>query len=75
VRPVSDLTPSSGRRVSRSSRERRAYRLVLVGGTAAAVSVVTFVLAVAGVMGYGLFLISAIVAVVCGFLFRRSVAR
>jgi putative flippase GtrA len=72
---MSDLTPSSGGRVSRSARERRAYRLVVVGGTSAAVSLVTFVLAVAGVIGFGLFLISAIVAVVCGFLFRRSVSR
>ena len=72
---MSDLTPSSGGRLSRSARERRAYRLVLVGGTAAAVAVVTFVLAVAGVVGFGWFLISAIVAAVCGLLFRRSVSR
>ena len=72
---MSDLTPSSGGRLSRSTRERRAYRLVVVGGTAAAVAVVTFVLAVVGVMGFGVFLLAAIVAVVCGFLFRRAVAR
>ena len=72
---MNDLTPSGGGRVSRSTRERRAYRLVLAGGTAGVVAVVSFVLAVAGVIGYGLFLISVIVAVVCGFLFRRSVSR
>ena len=72
---MSDLTPRSGGRVSRSARERRAYRLVVTGGTAATVAVVSFVLAIAGVMGYGLFLISAIVAVVCGFLFRTSVSK
>ncbi len=61
--------------MTRSSRERRAYRLVLVGGISGAVAVVSFVLAIAGVIGYGLFLIAAIVGVVCALLFRRAVSR
>jgi hypothetical protein len=69
------LTPSSGGPPSRRSRERRAYQLVLVGGAAGAVAVVGFVLAIVGVMGFGIPFIAAIVALVCGLLFRRSVSR
>jgi hypothetical protein len=58
---------------SRRSRENRAFRLVQVGGGAAVVSVVGLVLGIAGVIGYGLFIIALIVAVACGLLFRRSV--
>jgi putative flippase GtrA len=69
------LTPSSGGPPSRRDRESRAYRLVVVGGAAGAVAVVTFVLAIAGVMGFGIPFIAAIVALVCGLLFRRTVSR
>jgi putative flippase GtrA len=72
---VSDLTRSPGGPPSRRSREQRAYRLVLAGGTAAAVAVVTFVLAVVGVMGFAIPILAVIVAVVCGLLFRRMVSR
>jgi hypothetical protein len=69
------LTPSSGGPPSRRSRERRAYQLVLVGGTAGVIAVVGFVLAAVGVMGFGIPFIAAIVAVVCGLIFRRTVSR
>jgi len=46
-----------------------------VGGTAGAVAVVGFVLAIAGVIGAGIPLIAAIVAVVCALWFRRTVGR
>jgi hypothetical protein len=59
---------------SRRSRETRAFRLVQVGGGAAVVSVVGLVLGIAGVIGYGLFVVALIVAVLCGFLFRRTVS-
>jgi putative flippase GtrA len=72
---MADLTRSSGGPPSRRSREQRAYRLVLAGGTAAAVAVVTFVLAAVGVMGFGIPVLAVIVAVVCGLLFRRTVSR
>jgi hypothetical protein len=72
---MSDLTPSGGGRLSRRTREQRAFRLVVAGGVAATVSLVTFVLAIAGVVGFGWFLISAIVAVVCVLMFRRAVSR
>ena len=62
--------------MSRRGREQRAFRLVVAGATAGAVAVVTFVLAIAGVLGgYGLPFIAAIVALICVFMFRRTVAR
>jgi hypothetical protein len=60
--------------MSRRQREQRAYALVVAGGGAAAVAVVTFVLAIAGVVGFGLPIIAAIVAGVCWLWFRRVVA-
>ena len=63
-----------GRRLSRRDRENRAYLLVLVGGGAAVVAVITFVLAVVGVLSLFLPIVAAIVAAVCFFLFRRTVA-
>ena len=71
---MSDLTRSPSGPPSRRSREQRAYRLVLAGGTAAAVAVVTFVLAAIGVMGFGIPVLAVIVAVICGVLFRRTVS-
>jgi hypothetical protein len=69
------LTPSSGGPPSRRSRERRAYQLVLVGGTAGVIAVVGFILAAIDVMGFGIPFIAAIVAVVCLLLFRRTLSR
>ena len=72
---MSDLTPSGGGRVSRSARERRAYRLILVGGTSAAISVVTFVLALFTSLSFVWFFLTGVIAVICFFLFRRTVSR
>jgi hypothetical protein len=72
---MSDLSRRPGSRISRSARERRAFQLVVVSGAAAAVAVVTFVLALVGVMGYGIFLLAVVIAVVSGLLFRRTVGR
>jgi hypothetical protein len=69
------LTPSSGGPPSRRSRERRAYQLALVGGTAGVIAVVGLVLAAVGVIGFGIPFIAVIVAVVCGLIFRRTVSR
>jgi putative flippase GtrA len=71
---VADITRSSGGPPSRRSREQRAYRLALAGGTAGAVAVVTFVLALVGVMGFGIPVLAVIVAIVCALLFRRTVS-
>jgi F0F1-type ATP synthase assembly protein I len=64
-----------GSSVSRSAREKRAFQLVVAGGSAAVVAVVALVLAIAGVVGSGLFFLALIVAVVCAVLFRRTVAK
>ena len=56
-------------------REQRAYRLIVVGGTAGTVAVVGLVLAVVGVVGLSLPLIAAIIAVACLVMFRRTVSR
>jgi hypothetical protein len=61
--------------MSRRGREQRAYRLVVAGATAGAIAVVTFVLAIAGAMGYGIPFIAAVVALICVFMFRRTVPR
>jgi hypothetical protein len=57
----------------RKTREQRAYRLVLAGGTFGVLAVVGFVLAIAGVMSLGPPFIAALVALVCFLLFRRAV--
>jgi CHASE2 domain-containing sensor protein len=61
--------------MSRRGREQRAYRLVVAGATAGAIAVVTFVLAIAGALGYGIPFIAAVVALICVFMFRRTVPR
>ena len=53
------LSPSSGGPPSRRSRERRAYQLALVGGTAGVIAVVGFILAAVGVFGFGIPFIAA----------------
>jgi hypothetical protein len=70
---MSDLERRSGSRPSRRQREQRAYNLVLAGGTLAVVFVITAVLAVLGIMGWSIPILAAILAVVCGLLFRRTV--
>ncbi|MEA2403403.1 MAG: hypothetical protein QOE08_50 [Thermoleophilaceae bacterium] len=61
-------------RTPRRAREKRAYQLTMVGGTAGVIAVVGFILAVAGVLGFGIPLLAAIVAAVCFVLFRRAIA-
>jgi hypothetical protein len=68
------LSPSSGGPPSRRSRERRAYQLALVGGAAGVIAVVGIILAAVGVFGFGVPFIAAIVAIVCGLLFRRTIS-
>jgi hypothetical protein len=69
-----DLTRRPGGPPSRRSRERRAYQLAVGGGVAGAVAVIGGILAIAGVIGWGLPLLAVVIAVVCGFLFRRTVS-
>ena len=70
---MSDLERRSGSRPSRRKREQRAYNLVLVGGTAAVVFVVTALLAIVGILGWSVPILAAIIAVLTGLLFRRTV--
>lgn len=62
-----------GNYTPRRVREQRAYRLVVTGGSAGAIGVVTLVLAVAGVIGAGIPVIAFIVAAICLVLFRQTV--
>ena len=70
--PAASFAPSPSR-TPRRTREQRAYRLVVISGTAAVVFVVGLVLAIAGVVGSGLPIVALIVAVVSGLAFRRMV--
>jgi len=70
---MSDLERRSGSRPSRRKREQRAYNLVLVGGTAAVVFVVTALLAIVGILGWTVPILAAIIAVLTGLIFRRTV--
>ncbi len=63
------------RRPSRATREQRAFRLTVGTGVSGTVAIVSFVLGVVGIIGYGLFLLSTVVAVICGLLLRRALGR
>lgn len=71
---MTDLSPRPQRTPSRRAREDRAYKLVVAGGTAALVTVVTFVLAVIGIGGFGVPALAAIVTAICALLFRRTIS-
>jgi hypothetical protein len=72
---MGNLSPRPGRSPSnRRSREQRAFTLTMVGGTAAAVTVVGFFLAIFGVISGTIPLIAAIVAVICALWFRSTVS-
>lgn len=70
---MSDLERRSGSRPSRRQRERRAYNLVLAAGGLGVVFLVGTVLAIVGVIGWSVPILAAILAVICGVLFRREV--
>lgn len=70
---MSDLERRSGSRPTRRRREQRAYNLVLATGGLGVVALVGAVLAIAGVIGWSLPILAAILAVIAGVLFRRTV--
>lgn len=70
---MSNIEPRSGKRVSRKDREAKAFRLIAAGGTFGAIAVVGLLLAIVGIVGAGIPLLSGIAAVICLVLFRRSV--
>lgn len=69
---MSDLSRRPGSGLSRNARERRAFQLVVAGGLAGAVAVVTFILAVVGIGGFGVPVLAALIGVICVLLFRRT---
>ena len=71
---MSNLSTRPGGRLTRREREQRAYRLIQAGGVSAAVFVVGAVLALVGVIGWGLPLVALVVAALCAVLFRRNVS-
>ncbi len=56
----------------RKVREQRAYRMVVAGGTAGAIGVVTLVLAVVGLVSATWPILAFIVAALCVFGFLRT---
>jgi hypothetical protein len=71
---MNSLEPRRGGGLSRRQKEQWGYRLVFTGGLAGLVTVVGLVLAIAGVIGAGIPVLAAVVAVICFVLFRRLVA-
>ncbi len=72
---MADLQRSTGRRMTRAQRERRAYQLTIATGTLSVVAVVAIILAIVDVIGFFLPFAAIVVAVVCGLLLRRTLGR
>ena len=72
---MADLQRSTGRRMTRRQREQRAYQLTLATGGLALATVVGIVLAAVGVLGGGIPVITAVLALVCFLLLRRTLGR
>ena len=64
-----------GRYTPRRAREQRAYRLLVVGGTAGTIGVVGLLLAIVGVTSAGWPIVALIIAAVCLVMFRGTVGR
>jgi uncharacterized membrane protein len=71
---MSDIQRRPSNRPTRRQREQRAYRLLMTGGAAGVVAVVGLVLAIATAFPSAVWVIAAIVAVVCLLMFRRAVS-
>ena len=71
---MNELERPGRSRLSRRTREDRAYRLVLASGALGTVAIAGFALAVFGVVGWGLPILAAVLAAACGFLLRRTVS-
>lgn len=70
---MSDIQRRSSNRPTRRQREQRAYQLVLASGVFGVVAVVGLLLAIVTAFPNAVWVVSAIVAVVCFLLFRRAV--
>ena len=62
-----------GNYTPRRTREQRAYRLVVAGGVTGTIGVLGALLAIFGVIGWGLPIIALIIAAVCITMFRAMV--
>jgi len=70
---MSDIQRRSSSRPTRRQREQRAYQLVMASGAFGLIAVVGLVLALATSFPSAVWVISAIIAVVCFLGFRRTV--
>jgi uncharacterized membrane protein YgaE (UPF0421/DUF939 family) len=70
---MSDIQRRSSNRPTRRQREQRAYQLVVASGVFGAIAVVGLLLAIATSFPATIWVISAIIAVVCFVMFRRTV--
>ena len=69
---MSDLEPRRRAGLPRRARERRAYSLVLATGGLALLTIVLVILAVAGVVGFGMAFVAALLTGGSGLLLRRT---
>jgi hypothetical protein len=69
---MADLQRRTGSRLTRRQREQRAYQLTLATGALTVVAVVGLLLAVFGVIGAGIPILAAILAVVSYVFLRRT---
>ena len=70
---MNELDRTGRSRLSRRTREDRAYRLVLATGAFGTIAIVGFALAIFGVVSAGLPVLAALLAAACFFLLRRTV--
>jgi uncharacterized membrane protein YgaE (UPF0421/DUF939 family) len=70
---MSDIQRRSSNRPTRRQREQRAFQLVMASGVFGVVAVVGLLLAIVTAFPNAVWVVSAIVAVVCFLLFRRAV--
>ena len=71
---MSDLEPSRPRS-PRAAREQRVYRLVVASGTLTVATIVGFLMAAFGAIGFGIPFLTAIGASICAYLVKRSVGK
>lgn len=70
---MSDIQRRSSNRPTRRQREQRAFQLVLASGAFGVIAVVGLLLALVTSFPSAVWVISAIIAVVCFLAFRRAV--
>ena len=68
-----DIEPRRRSGTPRRARESRAYTLVLATGGLALLTLVLIVLAIAGVVGLGPAIVTALLTVGAGFMLRRTI--